>query len=181
MGLAQVGKALHGVRAALRRVLTVVLPDPFGGGIELYLQPVLARFQDAPHLKLEGAVHVLHMGQQHTVQADIRHRVHAFKAEHLGGAVQNTFLWNKAGCVEKVLLHQGQGRILVVPVVGVLHFPRCQQVRVHRTGHLGRDCLCQAGHLQAPALVQYLGNHSHRSSHHRLLSKQDCFIISSPP
>ena len=41
VGLAQVGKAPHGVAAAVGRALGVLLPNPPGGGVQLYLQPVL--------------------------------------------------------------------------------------------------------------------------------------------
>ena len=104
-------------------------------------------------------MHVLHVGEQHPVQADVRHGVHALKAQHLVGAVQHPRLGHKAGGVQEVVFHQGQGLVLVIPPEGVLQLAGGQQIGVDRARHRGGQ-LAHARHVQGPVLVQCLCNHT---------------------
>ena len=106
VGLAQVGKALHGVTGAVGRLFPILLPDPPGGGIELHLQAVFPRPQNARHVKLKGAVHIFYMAQKHPIEADIRHGVHALKTQHLVGALQNGRVRGKNRGIAVIVLHQ---------------------------------------------------------------------------
>ena len=63
-----------------------------------------------------------------------------------------SLLGRKALGVEKVVFHQGQSLQLVVPVIGVLHFARRQQVGVDRARHRGGE-LPLAGHFQRPVFM----------------------------
>ena len=160
VGLPQVGKALHGVGAALGGVLLVRFPNPLGGGVEPHLEVVLPLPKNSSHVVLEGAVHVLHMVQQHPVKPDVRHGVHALKAQHLVGAFQNSLRRGEILYVVVVVLHQGKSFQLVVPVVGVLHLSRRQQVGVHGPGHPGRKLFSLVGHGQRPLFGQLLYDHT---------------------
>ncbi|CCX38219.1 unknown [Clostridium sp. CAG:1013] len=99
------------------------------------------------------------MVQQHSVEADVRHGIHALKAQYLMGAVHNPLLRSERLRIQVVVLHQSKGFQLVVTVVGIFHFSRRQQVGVNGPGHLGRDLLSLTGRGQRPLFSQLLYDH----------------------
>ena len=158
--LPQQRKARHGIRTAVGTVFGIGFADKSGRGRKADLDPVFPFPEQRPDLVFPGSVHVVCPADRGPVEKNLCQGIQAITAQQDRAAVQQGGVRAEAAGIDKVMLHQLQRLVLIVPVEGIGDFPGAQQVVIDRPGYLRRDKPeGGAGDVQRPGAVQRLFLH----------------------
>ena len=155
VGLAQQGEAHHGIGGAVGSGLGVGFLDKAGGGVEFHGDVVLPRLQCGLYVELPDPVHVLCLAHLHAVDGDGGQGVQSVAVEQHLLAAQQLVGNLEIPAVDKVIVRDFQGLVLVVPVEGVRNLACGEQVVIHGAGDGGMDAGEGAARdVQHPGAVQ---------------------------
>ena len=155
LGLADVGEAHHGVAGAVGPAFGVGLFNKAGGGVELHHDLIFPGLQHILHIELIGAVHILGGAHQLTVDGDGGQGVQSVAVEYHGVVLEQTGGDGEAAAVYKIMVHDFQRFVFVVPVERVGDLTGGEQVVIDGTGDGGIDPgEGTAGNVQGPGTAQ---------------------------
>ena len=121
MRFSQIRKAPHRIRGSLQRLLFIGLPDIFRGRSQSDPDAVGSFLQQRLHIKFPGPVHVIRFPGRLPIDINRRQRIQSVAAKNHSVAVQQFRRNVKITAVDKIIFHDLQRFILIVPVKRILN------------------------------------------------------------
>ena len=156
MSLSYMGKAVHGIDTAFCPYLFLAIPDIGKCRAEENLQQIFFR-QNICHLILINTVHVFRISQFSSIKMYLCKSIQAFKPQNCFGIF--LFLFPENTPVYKMILHNGQGLLFIIPPVRVVQPSAICQILVNGTGNPGRKPDILTGYSHLPVIIQFLNFH----------------------